>query len=290
MPPNKRIGFFDYRLDNFHAEVYLKAIRGPLAHRGYDVVGATALVEAPSRDWAAERGATYCDSLEELAGDVDCLMILAPSNPEVHLEMCRRALPLRKPTFVDKTFAPNSTIAEEIFALADRAGTPIQSTSALRSTAVQRHVAELDGSPRSMIVFASGSSLAEYGVHPVELVVSCMGPDVEQVMCLGPEDYPQFILLYSGDRSATIGLNLVADVPFSATVVSNNANEHIPIDGSRLFVDAAAGILDFFDAGRPLVDRRETLAIRRILDVVLADCPRHRFLSLNEPVSSVAVR
>ena len=55
MTQTKRIGYFDYRLDNFHAEVYLKALRGPLAHRGYQVAGATALVPEPSRDWAGER-------------------------------------------------------------------------------------------------------------------------------------------------------------------------------------------------------------------------------------------
>ena len=44
----KRIGFVDYQLDNFHANIYLRALRGPLTDRGYDVVGATA-TDAASR-------------------------------------------------------------------------------------------------------------------------------------------------------------------------------------------------------------------------------------------------
>ena len=50
----KRIGFVDYRLDNYHAEVYLKALRGSLASRGYEVAGATALERSVSREWTEE--------------------------------------------------------------------------------------------------------------------------------------------------------------------------------------------------------------------------------------------
>ncbi|MDW8343539.1 MAG: hypothetical protein RMM51_03505 [Verrucomicrobiae bacterium] len=41
----------------------------------------------------------------------------------------------------------------------------------------------------------------------------------------------------------------------------------ITVDAGRLFLDTLAGILDFFEAGRPLIDRAETLMIRQILDV-----------------------
>ena len=38
-----RIGFVDYKLDNFHANVFLKAIRGPLKDRGGSVAGCFAV-------------------------------------------------------------------------------------------------------------------------------------------------------------------------------------------------------------------------------------------------------
>ena len=76
--PVKRIGFVDYRLDNYHAEVYLKAIRGPLAARGYEVVGATALDGEVSRAWAEERRLPYSENVESLAPHVDCFIVLAP--------------------------------------------------------------------------------------------------------------------------------------------------------------------------------------------------------------------
>ena len=286
----KRIGYYDERLDNFHAEVYLKAVRGPLASRGYEIAGAAALLDGPSRDWAAERGVPYFDSVESLCGAVDRLMILAPSNPEVHLEMCRRAFPLRLPTFVDKTFAPDEATAREIFELADRWGVAIQSTSALRSTRVQQYVAELDGTLRHMTVFASGSSFAEYGIHPVELAVSCFGWQAERLLRLGRDDHPQFLIAFSAGRTAMIDFNLHAEVPFSAAVASDHGLEYMTVDDGRLFIDAAASILDFFDAGRPLIDRRETLVVRRILDAALDEASREEFAHLDAIDDFVGVK
>jgi hypothetical protein len=276
----KRIGFVDYRLDNYHAEVYLKAIRGPLAARGYEVVGATAIEGEVSRAWAEERKLPYFADVASLAPLVDYFVILAPANPELHLEMCEAVFPLGKPTFVDKTFAPDEPTARQIFALADAHRTPIQTTSALRTTAVQAFVRELPSPVQSLLVFSSGTTFAEYGIHPVELAVSCLGHDAERVMRLGPEAHPQWLLQFSGNRTALIDFNPEVEIPFSAIVSTQQGSERIEVDGGTLFLDAAASILDFFDAGRPLIDRRESLMVRRILDLAMSDEARGAFVDL----------
>lgn len=278
----KRIGIFDHRLDNFHAEVYLKALRGPLAARGYEIAGATALAPEVSRQWAEDRNVPYYDTIEALGGEVDYLMVLAPSRPDLHLEMCRDAFRLGVPTFVDKTFAPDEATAREIFALADRANVAVQTTSALRTTAVQRRLQSAATPALSLIVFSSGSSFAEYGVHPVELAVSCMGYEVEALLRLGPPNHPQWLLRFSGGRTALIDFHAGVDAPFAAVISTDRGHEHVEINGQELFIDAASSILDFFDAGRPLVDRRETLIIRRILDRAMHPAAENRFLTLGD--------
>ena len=40
---SQRIGFVDFDIDNFHADVYLKLLRGDLQSRGFTVADATAL-------------------------------------------------------------------------------------------------------------------------------------------------------------------------------------------------------------------------------------------------------
>ena len=283
----KRIGFVDYRLDNYHAEVYLKAIRGPLANRGYEVVGATAIKQDVSRAWAEERRLPYYDSIAALAPHVDCFAVLAPSNPELHLPMCQEVLPLGKTTFVDKTFAPDEPTARAIFALADDCNVAIQSTSALRSTAIQAFVRELPSPVQSMTIFSSGTSFAEYGIHPVELAVSCLGHEAETIMRVGSPRHPQWLLTFSNDRTAIIDFNPEAEIPFSVIVSTQQGHDMIEVDGATLFLDAAAGILDFFDAGHALIDRRESLLVRRILDVAMNEEARDAFVSLradaNEP-------
>ena len=115
---SRRIGFLDLRPDNSHSNSFLGAVRGDLASRGFEVGGCFALDEAIGREWAETNRVPYCDGAEELNRRADFVMVLAPSNPEVHLELCRMVFPHGKPTYVDKTFAPSLAVAEEIFGLA----------------------------------------------------------------------------------------------------------------------------------------------------------------------------
>ncbi len=265
--PNKRIGFVDYRLDNFHADVYLSALRGPLLSRGYEIVGATALEHEPSEKWACEHDVPYFTNVNELAKSADYFAVLAPANPELHLQLCQAVFPLGRPTFVDKTFAPDLQTAKEIFKLADTNGVAVQSTSALRTSSVQEALSEADSPLQAMFITSAGPTFDEYGIHPVELAVSCLGPEVETYQRHGTNEHPRFVLQFSGQRMAVIDFNQTADVPFSATLVTDDGYQHVVVDMDSLFTGAAASILDFFDCGQPMIDRDETLSVRHILDL-----------------------
>ena len=51
---SQRIGFVDFDLDNFHADVYLKLLRSDLQSRGFTVAGATAIQADSSQAWCAQ--------------------------------------------------------------------------------------------------------------------------------------------------------------------------------------------------------------------------------------------
>lgn len=260
----KRIGFVDDDLDNFHARVFLEAIRGPLKERGYTVAGATALQHEKSRAWAAKNNLPYFDDAAALDKAVDVYAILAPSTPDTHEKLCQAILPFGKTTFVDKTFAPDVATAQRIFDLADKHKVALQSSSSLRYTAAQK-VAKPE-EIRHVITWGPGRSYDEYAVHPVEMAVSLLGPEAVALTRRGKEPESQLLIDFSGGRTAVVNVYNQRKTPYAASITTAKESRYVEVDTKPLFVDAGAAMLDFFAAGKPLVDRRETMTVMKILE------------------------
>jgi predicted dehydrogenase len=193
-------------------------------------------------------------------------MILAPSNPEVHLDLCRRILPFGKPTYVDKTFAPNYDIARQIFALADQHRTPMQTSSALRYTNVQDEVRKAGARVEHMIAWGGGGSFDEYAIHPLELLISVMGHDATALMRRGAPERAQLLIEFGGGRTGVANVFPKTTTPFAASFTTEKATRYLEVDVPKIFANNLAAILDFFTAGKPNIDRRESLVIMRLLD------------------------
>ena len=280
-----RIGFVDYKLENFHANVFLKAFRTQLKNRGATVSGCHALDEEDGRAWAKKNDVPYFDDPTQLNGAVDAYMVLAPSNPEKHLELCQRVFQFGKPTYVDKTFAPELATAHTIFDFADKHNVPVQTTSALRYTNVQAHAK--GRTVRHMTAWGGGSSFEEYAIHPVEMVVSVMGPRVRSLLRRGDAKYSQLLLNFGpadganeAPRTATVNVYATEGTPFAAALSDEKGTKLIQVETSRLFIDTAAAVLDFLEAGKPNIDRAESLAVRQILDAAAKPESRERFMPL----------
>jgi len=259
-----RIAFVDDDLDNFHARVFLEAIRGPLKERGYVLTGATALQHDKSRAWALKNDLRYFDDPAELAKTADCFAILAPSTPHTHEKLCEMILPFGRTTFVDKTFAPDVATARRIFDLADKHKVALQTSSALRYTAAQKAAKVED--VRHVIAWGPGRSYDEYAIHPVELAVSLLGPEAVALSRRGTGAESQLRIDFSGGRTAVVNVYTQRKTPYAASITTAKETRYVEIDTKPLFVDAASAMLDFFAAGRPLVDRRETMTVMRILE------------------------
>jgi len=276
-----RIAFVDHDLNGYHARVFHKALKNDLKDRGFTLAGCHALLEKTGREWADKNGERYFSDLDELNKIADFFMVLAPSNPEVHKELCARVFPFRKPTYVDKTFAPDVETARAIFDLADRNGTPIQTTSALRYTNVQRHVGKVGReNVRHMTAWVAGSNFAEYVIHPVELIVSCMGADAVRLLRRGTEPETQLLIDFSDGRTGTVNVFNKTRTKYSASVTTRKATDYFEVDLKSIFIDNLAAIMDFFESGVPNVDRRETMTIMKILETAKSPGARGRFVSL----------
>ena len=278
----RRIGFVDLNLENYHANVFLQALRGPLKERGFTVAGATGTKTAESRVWAEKNQVPFFENDAALNAAIDFYMVLAPSNPEVHLELCRRILPFRKPTYVDKTFAPDYATAQKIFALADEYGTPIQTTSALRYTNVQDEVRKAaPAKVEHMITWGGGGSFDEYAIHPLELLISVMGREATALMRRGTAERVQLLVEFAGGRTAVVNVFPKTTTPFAASITTEKATRYLEVDVSKIFVNNQAAILDFFTAAKPNIDRRESLTLMRLLDAARDPRAQKNFVPLN---------
>ena len=88
------------------------------------------------------------------------------------------------------------------------------------------------------------------------------------------------LLNFSNGRSAVVHFYVNNRAPYAAMVTTDGETRYINGNDGQLFVNAAAAILDFFDAGQSSIDRRETMAIMRILDAVRNPRAREGFVDL----------
>lgn len=262
-----KIGFVDYYLSEWHANNYPAWIReiAPDCEIAY----AWAELDASPRDgvtseeWCKNNGAVLCETLEELCEKSDVILILAPTDPDRHLPYAKVVLPYGKRAYIDKTFAPNLEEAEEIFALAAQYKTPFFSTSALR------FAEELDayGECSMMMTTGGGIDLAEYIIHQAEMVVRKMGMDISRVCAHRFAGSFNFQIAYENGKEAMITFN--SSLSFFVTM-SDGKKAMTSKVTSPFFQNLMADIVRFYREGTVSFDPKETLAVMRLRDALLA--------------------
>lgn len=210
----KKIGLVDFYIDEWHANTYLGLFASAAKEMKLDFEIAYAWAEMDrfeggrsTDEWCLENGIERCAELDELCEKSDYMLILAPSDPEKHLEYAKTVLKYGKATYIDKTFAENLTSAKEIYALAEKHGTQIFSTSALR------YASELDGlsDVESLVTTGGGRSLEEYIVHQIEMTVKIMGSSPSTVRLFDRGARSTAVIDFDG-RTAV--LNYSSGAPF----------------------------------------------------------------------------
>ncbi|GHV24137.1 hypothetical protein FACS189498_0600 [Spirochaetia bacterium] len=265
----KTIGFIDYYLDEWHANNYPAWIKkSPENKSGYKVAYAWGEKTSPggisSKAWCGKNKVKLCASIAEVCEKSDVLIILSPDNAEKHLEYAKIALPYGKRTYVDKTFTPTLKEACEIFALGKKSKTPLCSSSALRFAP---EIAEYNGKAKSIITLGSGPSYETYAVHQLEIITKVMGTGAEKIMAVQTGLYISFVIVYNDGRRAVYNQLINSDAPFTAGIENKGARgiEYRPItsDFFKNFIDA---LMVFFDTGKVLADRKETLSIMALIE------------------------
>jgi predicted dehydrogenase len=163
-----------------------KVVGGYKAHSP-DVEGSAANAEKFSSELQQKYGVKLYDSVEELARNVDGLLIESIDG-RAHPVQVRAAILAGKPIYVDKPMAISVKAAVEMFRMAREHGVPIFSSSAARFQNASRTV-RLGSIGKVSHVEAESRIYLEphhpdlfwYGIHAVEVLFTVMGPGVETV-------------------------------------------------------------------------------------------------------------
>ncbi len=267
----KKIGFVDYMIDEWHANNYPAWIDKVCRENGYDcrVAYAWAMKNGEglrsTQEWCADFGVIPCETLEELCDKSDYIVILAPSNPEVHWELASKVLPYGKPTYIDKTFAPDYDTAKQFVEIAKRHNTPFFSTSALR------YAAELYGVQADEIaVTGGGGSFDEYAVHQIEMVVKTLNIGAKSVKVEQNGSFLTGFIRYNDGRFATV--TYAQNLPFTAYTVSHGEGGNYRMIQSDFFTSLIGDMLRFFETKVPSFAIEQTLEVMKIRSALLDAC------------------
>ncbi|MBE7021442.1 MAG: hypothetical protein E7411_08440 [Ruminococcaceae bacterium] len=266
----KKIGFVEYYISEWHANNYPCWMKEVCEKNGFDFEVSYVWAEeyvSPvdgknTDEWCKEFGVAKCETIDELCEKSDYIVILAPSNPEKHLEYAKEVLKYKKTTYIDKTFAPNLKEAKEIFDVANEYGTKFFSTSALR---YMEGFEEMEGA-KSVIVTAGGRTIDEYIVHQIEMAVTLLK---EKPLAVKVEKQgSQYIsrVKFENDKWATLNYSSNFAYALSADLGDKTVYKAA---GSMHFKRLMADILNFFETGETSFDVSETLDVIKIRDGIL---------------------
>ena len=268
----KKIGFVDYYISEWHANNYPNWIKEVCEATGEEMEVAyvwaeleTSLLNGETTDeWCAKFGVEKCASIQELCEKSDYIVILCPSFPETHLRFAEAVLPYGKPTYIDKTFAPDGETAGKIFALSEKYGTPIFSTSALRYASELELFADTDNA----IITGGGRSFEEYVVHIAEMAVVLMGEEFSDVQVVKQGNQRICHLTTPAGKKCT--MTYAPNLGYTIAGEKDGAPSYKAVTSS-FFKVLMGEIVKFFACGGKEipVSKAQTMAVMTLRDTVL---------------------
>jgi len=175
-----------------------------------DIASSAQRVDGFARDLTGNYGVVLCNTIEEVAAQVDAVMILSIDG-RTHLEQAKRVFPFHKPVFVDKPAAASLGDAIALFKLAEENKVPCFTASSLRFGPA------MDEAKRAPIgrvqsVFSYGSARTEphhpdffwYGIHPVEALYAVMGTGCKTIVRTHTDDVDVLTGVWADGRTGTV--------------------------------------------------------------------------------------
>jgi hypothetical protein len=175
-----------------------------------DVESSASRVDGYTNQLATKYGVKLYDTIEELAANVDAIMIESVDG-RPHLDQARRAFQAHKPVFIDKPLAGSLRDGIEIVRLAQEQKVPLFSASSLRYAKFVVAVKNTDVG-KQLGAFSIGPAPIEphhpdmfyYGIHATEMLFTALGRGCVSVVRTNTPDTDVITGVWSDGRVGTV--------------------------------------------------------------------------------------
>ncbi len=276
LPAQIKVGIIG--LDTSHAPAFTRILNDP-ADKNH-VPGAKVVAAYPggSRDipnswdrlpgFTAELkdkyGVEIVDSIPALLAKVD-VVLLESVDGRPHLEQVKPVFAAGKRVFIDKPLSASWADAKEIARLGKQHGVAWWSASSLRYSPAVTEVAveglkgALSWGPASLEPHHE-LDLSWYGIHPVELLYSVMGPGCESVERVFTDGADVIVGHWPGGKLGTV--RTMREGKSDYGVVAFGEKEiKVSTNASGQYSALMGDIVQFFKDGKPPVANEETLEV-----------------------------
>jgi predicted dehydrogenase len=226
-----------------------------------------------------EYGVPLFDDPADLFGKVDAVLIESVDG-SVHLERAKPFLEKGMPTYVDKPFACSLADARVMADLAARKHIPMMSSSSLRYAP---EVVEAKGGhgstgpivgvttygPAPLDPKGRNPGLFHYGIHPVEMLFTLMGPGCERLTCLSQPGGEIVTGQWSGGRVASVRGIREGRSAYGFTVFGEKGVETKGVSTQFIYRELLKQIVKMFETREAPIDPRETLEIVAFMEAAL---------------------
>jgi predicted dehydrogenase len=236
-----------------------------------DMEASASRLEAFTNELVTKHGVKLYDSIEELARNVDAILIESVDG-RVHLAQARRVFPFHKPVFIDKPLAASLRDGIEIVRLAREQKVPLFSSSSLRfSNAVTAARKKEIG--QQLGAFSVGPATLEphhpdlfyYGIHAVESLFAVMGRGCISVVRTSTPDTDVVTGVWADGRVGTVRGARGAKSEYTLLVFGAKGIAQEKESGSA-YVPLLSQIITFCRTGVSPVDPRETIEILAFME------------------------
>jgi virulence factor len=276
-----RLGLVDF--DTSHAVEFTKRLNHVDIAEDQWVSGAQVVAGVPGRSALApdvivknvemmrKYGVPLLDDPSELFGKIDAVLIEAVDG-SVHRERAMPFLEKGIPTYVDKPFACSLADARAMFDVANRKHVPLMSSSSLRyapevvearsnMAATGAIVGVSTHGPAPLDPKGRNPGLFHYGIHPVEMLFTLMGPGCERLSCVSAPSGELVSGFWAGGRIGTVrGLRSGAS-PYGFTVFGTKAVATRDVSAKFIYRELLKQVVKMFETRELPIDPRETLEI-----------------------------